>query len=290
MPPKDACYACQELLPRMPAAPAPKPSKVRLPRLPKTVTRMPASPEKASAEGLRRMSSTVLQGACIACTEHARAHRESLSTTPCPLREREIPAVENSLPKGKEPVAHHAVVTVWCASRSPCAVRPLSTRRNGAISGTPSTYSERILSTRLDPEVDLVLLEYAVNNRVNTSTLEYEDVRSFERVLRQLLEGEPQEWPQAGGAEAQVALGGAAQMARPHRGPAAVLILNMWRCCVHDGTGFVFTRFHDHLTDHHNILAQYYAVPSVAMRNGEVPGLRGAAGARVRGLHGAAGA
>lgn len=49
------------------------------------------------------------------------------------------------------------------------------TGRNGAISGTPSTYAERIIASRLDADVDLVMLEYAVNNHVDHTTIEYED-------------------------------------------------------------------------------------------------------------------
>lgn len=77
-------------------------------------------------------------------------------------------------------------------------------------------------------------------------------VRSFERLLRKLLEG-----------DLLGAVKGGVQ-----RAPAAVLIVNMWRCCVVDGDHYVLTRFTEHLTDHHNIVAQYYGVPSVAVRNG----------------------
>jgi hypothetical protein len=60
------------------------------------------------------------------------------------------------------------------ATRTPGLLLPLA--RNGAISGTPSMYLERVITSRLDPGVDLVLLEYAVNNKFNHTTMEYEDV------------------------------------------------------------------------------------------------------------------
>ncbi|KAG1667406.1 hypothetical protein FOA52_004823 [Chlamydomonas sp. UWO 241] len=129
--------------------------------------------------------------------------------------------------------------------------------KNGAISGTPSMYVERVMSSRLDPGVDLVLLEYAVNNRFNTTTMEYEDVRSVERIVRLLLEGAP----------ADAHTGGKVQT----RKPAALLMVNMWRCCVFDSAKHSYraTRFTEKdLTDHHNVLSQYYGIPSVAVRNG----------------------
>ncbi|GFR47718.1 hypothetical protein Agub_g9472 [Astrephomene gubernaculifera] len=60
--------------------------------------------------------------------------------------------------------------------------------RNGAVPATPSAFMIMCLELSVDPDVDLVLVEYQVNDGMQDKVYNNEVVRGMERLLRRLLD------------------------------------------------------------------------------------------------------
>jgi hypothetical protein len=61
------------------------------------------------------------------------------------------------------------------------------TGRNGCIPGTPSSYMNMCLDLSLDQDVDLVFVEYALNDGATNSVAANNNALVYERLLRKIL-------------------------------------------------------------------------------------------------------
>ncbi|KAG1670163.1 hypothetical protein FOA52_000875 [Chlamydomonas sp. UWO 241] len=77
-------------------------------------------------------------------------------------------------------------VTDWMVEAFPKA---RIAARNGGISGTPSSFMERMLTSQLDEGVDLVFIEYALNNKKDSKPESSESISSMERLIRTVMAG-----------------------------------------------------------------------------------------------------
>eukprot|EP00195_Chlamydomonas_chlamydogama_P012413 CAMPEP_0202908854 /NCGR_PEP_ID=MMETSP1392-20130828/47410_1 /ASSEMBLY_ACC=CAM_ASM_000868 /TAXON_ID=225041 /ORGANISM="Chlamydomonas chlamydogama, Strain SAG 11-48b" /LENGTH=503 /DNA_ID=CAMNT_0049598371 /DNA_START=225 /DNA_END=1732 /DNA_ORIENTATION=- len=130
--------------------------------------------------------------------------------------------------------------------------------RNGAVGSTTSSFLDLCMPNHVDPDVDLVVVEYSVNDGYVHSHLEHEQMYAYERVVRKLAQGHISATQRRG------------------QDPPALMLLHNWRCCRGDHVVIsnnkttvtpTLSHFYRNAEDHYNVLAQYYGLPSLSLRN-----------------------
>uniref|UniRef100_A0A383VEL6 SGNH hydrolase-type esterase domain-containing protein n=1 Tax=Tetradesmus obliquus TaxID=3088 RepID=A0A383VEL6_TETOB len=127
-----------------------------------------------------------------------------------------------------------AMFTSWLRRAFPSAT---ITQRNGCVPATTAEYVSMCLDKFVDRDVDLIFLEYAINDGYTDTSVNTQHAQAFERLIRKLLQ-------------------------LPHK-PAVVLMQALAQG-IYGARGL----FYWTVEDHYGVLAQHYQLPQLSVRNG----------------------